>query len=64
VADLTVMDELHLTVLAPHDLREAEYDAIQQGQNSRRLHERIRGAVRLVLHRRRSLAKVRVRVSR
>ena len=41
MAKLILMDEFHLTLLAPSHLREAEYNAIHRSLNSKRLHERI-----------------------
>jgi hypothetical protein len=46
MADFLVMDELHLTILAPGKVRDAEYDAIHHSLNSRRLHQCMLGAVR------------------
>ena len=64
MAEFILMDEFHLTVLAPTTLREVEYNAIQRSLNSKRLHERMRAAVRQVLHQYRPLLRVRVRLSR
>ena len=64
MARLLVMDEFHLTVLAPQRLPEAEYNAIHRQLNSKRLHERLRAAVRHVLVQYRPLLKVHVRISR
>ena len=64
MARLIVLDEFHLTMLAPSTLREAEYRAIKRSLNSKRLHERMRAAVRHILHQYRALLAVRVRVSR
>jgi hypothetical protein len=64
MADLIGMDEFHLTILAPSTLRETDYNAIHRSLNSKRLHERLRVAVRQVLHRYRPLLRVRVRLSR
>lgn len=64
MAAFIVMDEFHLTILAPSHLREAEYDAIQRSLNSKRLHARLRAAVLQVLHAQRPLVRVRLRLSR
>jgi F0F1-type ATP synthase epsilon subunit len=64
MAGLITMDEFHVTILVPSTLREADYNAIQRSLNSKRLHERMRAAVRHVLHQYRALLRVRVRLSR
>jgi hypothetical protein len=64
MAAYLVMDEFHLTILAPSHLREAEYNAIHRSLNSKRLHARLSSAVRQVLHVQRPLMRVRIRLSR
>lgn len=64
MARFITMDEFHVTILAPPTLREADYNAIHRSLDSKRLHGRMRAAVRQVLHQHRPLLRVHLRLSR
>ena len=64
MAKKILMDELHVTVLAPAGLPEPEYRAIHAALNSRRFAGELRRAVQDVLGRFRGLSKTTVKVSR
>ena len=59
-----VIDEFHLTVFAPRDLPELEYEASRRTLDDRRFQGDLRRAVRDVARQYPSLGKVRVRLSR
>jgi hypothetical protein len=64
VAKRIVTEEFHLTVRAPHGLPQSEYDAIRQALDDPHFHNELRRAVRGVVRRQPSLAKVKVAVTR
>ncbi len=64
MAAFIVLDEFHLTISAPANLPEAEYETMHRSLNSRRLYARITAAVRHILYRSPALLKVRIRLSR
>jgi hypothetical protein len=64
VAKRIVMEEFHLTVLAPRGLPAAEYNAMRQALDDPRFHAQLRRAMRGVVRRCPSVSKVKVRVSR
>jgi hypothetical protein len=64
MADWIVLDEFHLTMSAPSTLRETECDAIYRRLDSKRLHQRLRVAVRQMLRQDRRLLPIRIRLSR
>ena len=64
MAKRMVMEEFHLTVLAPRGLPEEEYEAMRQGLDDPRLHVELRRAVRDVVRQRPPLGKVKVTVTR
>jgi hypothetical protein len=59
-----LIDELHLTVSAPGNLRAAAYRAIRRTLNDGRFHTTLRRAIRTVLGRYPSLNKVRISLTR
>ena len=59
-----LIDEFHLTVLAPCGLEETEYLAIRQTLDSRRFRADLRRALREVCRREPSLSKARIRLTR
>jgi hypothetical protein len=59
-----VMEEFHLTVLAPRGLPESEYDAICRALADPAFEARLRRVVRRVFRRETPLVKVKVRVGR
>jgi hypothetical protein len=59
-----VLEEFHLTVLAPRGLPESEYDAICRALADPAFESRLRRAVRRAFRREGGLAKTKVRVSR
>ncbi len=64
MARLILLDEFHLSILAPPNLPQAQYEALVRALNSRRLHQALRAAVRHFLSQRRVLRLVRLRLSR
>jgi hypothetical protein len=64
MAKAILMEEFHLTVLAPRGLKDAAYDAIRRTLDGRRFQADLRRAVRAVVGQQSSLAKVRVAVTR
>jgi hypothetical protein len=59
-----MIDEYHLTVLAPRDLPERRYQTIRQTLDGRGFQRALRRAVRAVIRQYPSLDKVRMRLSR
>jgi hypothetical protein len=59
-----VMDELHITVSAPSNLRPAEFRSIRRALNRPGFRSALNDAVNAVFQRYPSLAKVRVTISR
>jgi hypothetical protein len=59
-----LIEEFHLTVLAPHGLPAAEYDAICRILADPAFESRLRRAVRRAFRREGGLSKAKVRVSR
>jgi hypothetical protein len=64
MAKFIVLDEVHLTVVAPRGLPPTEYDTIVQTVTSALFMTRLRHAVRRVFRGEPSLNQVKVRVSR
>jgi hypothetical protein len=64
MARLTVMDEIHLTLLVPRCLTAAQTQTIWQAINDAGFVTDLRRAVRRLVRRRPVLNKVRVRISR
>ena len=63
MAQRILMEDLYLTVFAPHNLPEQEHDAIRQTLDDPRFHARLRRAVRGVVRRHPSLTKVKITVT-
>jgi hypothetical protein len=63
LAKRILMEEFHLTVLAPRGLPQAEYDAMRQTLDDPRFHAQLRRAVRRVARRHRTLGKAKVLLS-
>jgi len=61
---LIVMDELHVTLLAPRRLSVPEQDAVTRALNDPSFTAGLRRAVRRLMRRRPELSPVRVRVTR
>jgi hypothetical protein len=59
-----LLEEFHVTVIAPRGLPAPEYDAMRQAVNSAPFVTRLRHAVRRVFRREASLNKAKVRLSR
>jgi hypothetical protein len=59
-----LMEEFHLTVMAPRGLPESEYDAIHMALADPAFEARLRRAVRRAFRGKASLGKAKVRVSR
>jgi hypothetical protein len=59
-----VMEEFHLTVLAPRGLPESEYDAIHRALADPSFESRLRRAIRRAFRGEAPLGKAKVRVSR
>jgi hypothetical protein len=64
MAKFILLEEFHLTIVAPHGLPPTEYDAIVQTVNSTPFMTRLRRAIRQILRRDPSLKKARLRLSR
>lgn len=64
MAKFIVLEEFHLTVVAPRGLPSTEYDAIVRTVNSTPFMTRLRQAVRRAFRREPSLNKAKVRLSR
>lgn len=58
-----MMDQLHLTILAPRNLSKPEYMAIRRGLKSPRFSDQLRRAIRAVVRRFPSLAKIKITVT-
>jgi hypothetical protein len=61
---LLVIEEFHTTIFVPRGLQESEYRAIRRALNSQRFQAELRRAVGQVIRRHRSLAKIRLTISR
>jgi hypothetical protein len=59
-----VMEQFHLTVLAPVDLRTAEYKAMRRTLTRKRFHASLRGAARELFQRYPSLRNTHVSLDR
>jgi hypothetical protein len=59
-----LLEEFHLTVVAPRGLPPAEYDAMRQAVTSAQFIIRLRHAVRRVFRREAALSRAKVRLSR
>ena len=64
MAKAILMDEIHVTVFAPHGLPEAEYKAMHKTLKDRHFVEQLRRAAREIVGRHPSLSKTTVKVSR
>jgi hypothetical protein len=59
-----LMEQFHITVIAPAGLPKADYDAMQRTLQGRRFQTRLHDAVRKVAQRYASLHKVKIRIER
>lgn len=64
MAKRLLMEEYHVTVLAPHGLPVADYDAIRRTLTDPTFEARLRKAVRRVFRKEASLDKTKVRLGR
>jgi len=64
MAKAILIDQLHLTVLAPRGLLDAEYDAMSRTLDGLRFRRRLGRAVRALCRAYPALAKAKVKVSR
>ena len=64
MSKMIVFDEVHVTLLVPPRIREAEAVAIKKVLDSKRFHRDLARAVRAVLRRYPALRRVRARLSR
>jgi hypothetical protein len=64
MAHSILMDELHVTIRAPVELPEADYQAMHRALHRPRLLQRVRQAVTAVLQSYLSLRHLRIRLSR
>jgi hypothetical protein len=64
MAKNVVMDEFHVSFLAPHNLSPAEYDGVRQTLDEPYFRAHLKRAVKNVAARFPSLNKIRVRLSR
>ena len=59
-----LMEQFHITVIAPAGLPKAAYDAMQRTLQGRRFQARLHDAVRKVAQRYSSLRKTKIRIER
>ena len=64
MAKLILMEEFHLTLFAPRELSEPEYDAIRQALDEAAFQADLARAVRKLMLSCPALSKVRVKISR
>ncbi len=64
MAKRIMIEEYHLTVLAPRGLSTAEYEAMRQTLDDPHFHAQLRRVIRRVARRHPALSKVKVRLSR
>ena len=64
MAKTILIDEFHVALYVPRGLADTECDAIRQTLDTSRFQGQLRRAVRVVVGRHRSLAQVRVNITR